>query len=63
MSKMGFTKKKELNEARVRHVYYELYDMRMGVKTDYLNRKMIEMNQRPERYRLECKLIAEKNMP
>jgi hypothetical protein len=62
MSTMGFTKLKELNEARVRHVYYELFDMRMGVRPEYLNGKILELNQRPDRYRLECKLIANRNM-
>ncbi len=63
MSRMGFTKMTELNEPRVRHVYYDLHEVEMGVRPEYLNAKMIELNQRPERYRLECKLTASENMP
>ena len=62
MSRMGFTKLKTLDEARVRHVYYDLHDMRMGLRPEYLNGKMLEMNRRPDRYMLECKLIAHLNI-
>jgi hypothetical protein len=62
MTRMGFTKLRELNEARVRHVYYDLHDMRMGVGPEYLSDRIREMNQRPDRHRSECKLIANQSM-
>lgn len=62
MTRMGFTKLRELNEARVRHVCYDLHDMRMGIRPEYLSDRTREMNQRPDRYRLECKLIANQSM-
>ena len=63
MTKMGFTKLKSLDSPRVRSVYYDLHDMRVGVRPRYLSDKIDQLNRRPDQYKLEGKLIAPKNMP
>jgi hypothetical protein len=63
MMKMGFMKVKALDAPNLRSVYYDVYDMRVGVRPQYLSDKIAQMNRRPDQCRLECKLIATKNMP
>lgn len=63
MMKMGFTKVKALDAANLRSVYYDVYDMRVGVRPQYLSSKIDQLNRRPDQYKLEAKLIATKNMP
>ena len=63
MGKMGLTKIKALDAPSLRSIYYDLHDMRMGVRPQYLSAKIEQLNRRPDQYKLEAKLIAEKNMP
>jgi hypothetical protein len=63
MLRMGFTKVKALDASKLRSVYYDVYDLRVGVRAQYLSAKIGQLNRRPDQYKLEAKLIAEKNMP
>ena len=63
MLKMGFTRLKELKAPNVCSVYYDLRDMRVGLRPHYLAQKIDALNQKPDRRNFEFKIIAEKNMP
>jgi len=63
MTKMGFTKVRALDAPNLRSAYYDLYDMRVGVRPQHLSAKIDQLNRRPDRYKSEAKLIATKNMP
>jgi hypothetical protein len=63
MMKMGFSKVKALDAPGLRSIYYDVLDMRVGLRPQYLSAKIEQLNRRPDQYKLEAKLIAAKNMP
>jgi hypothetical protein len=64
MPKMGFTKLGTMRvPPNICQAYYDIYDMSVGLRPDYLSGKINQLNQKPDQFHFEFKLIAEKKMP
>lgn len=59
MRQMGFSRIGVHDAPRLRTLPYDIHDLRAGVRPEYLAAKVVELNDNPSQYRVECKLIAE----
>ncbi len=64
MLKMGFTKLGTMRvPPNICQAYYDICDMSVGLRPHYLSEKINQLNQKPDQFHFEFKLIAQKKMP
>ena len=63
MSAMGLRELRRVDEPNLRRVYYDIDDVTVDVRPEFLHKKMVDLHQHPQGCRLEFKLIATKSMP
>jgi len=60
MYPMGFTRIGIENAANLRTLLYDIHDLRSGIRPEYVASKIVELNDNPTKYRVECKLTADR---
>ena len=59
MYPLGFTRVGAHDALRLRTLHYDIRDPRSGVRPDFLSAKIVELNDDPSHYRVECKLTKD----